>query len=174
MDSESRVRSLFRSPESGCSNDGMFNEEGPAMDFLERLQYCPPLMIGFHAMAVFSEGNEQWCYCPCGKNMGPWREFMEMDAFLEDKRCDMKGRKGPNELVKHLEAKMKNCKAHRVVYAFLDYLFRNYHNEGIRHIAFEDMNTRAYKKALNAIMKKVQRQVPGAFGSYDTCDSQNL
>jgi hypothetical protein len=118
------------------------------------------MTIGFHAM--YSQGNDSWCYCPCGKDMAPWRKFFEVQDILEDKDsygadklCGSKGGRRPNELVDHVKTKKKECSAHEIIWVFLNNVFENYHEKDIRHIALEDLNSKKWHRAQMAISKKV-------------------
>jgi hypothetical protein len=153
--------------DSGFSSDGMYGSQNgkpelPHLEFLDKLQYCYPMEIGFHAMNIYSQGNDSWCYCPCGNDMAPWRKFFGVQDFLEDKDCHgadklcgSKGGRRPNELVKHVETMKDKCSAHEIIWVFLNEVFENYHEKGIRHIALEDLNSKKYRRAEKAILKKV-------------------
>lgn len=155
------------SDSSEFSSDGMYGSQNRKpkpheLDFLEKLRYCYPMTIGFHAMNIYSQGNDSWCYCPCGIHMAPWRNFFGVQEFLEEKDrfggnklCTSKGGKRPNELVKHVETMKKTCRAHEIIWVFLNEVFKNYHEKDIRHIALEDLNSKKFHRAKKAILKKV-------------------
>lgn len=163
------LRQLFRKrsrhpdhsdDDSSHSSPGGFNAPDPwegEVAFLEALEYCIPMTAAFHVLAIFARaGDNKCCYCPCGKHMEKWRLFTSMQHFTS---CDYKGRKDPASLWKHVFTKQEECSRHRIVYLFLETVFQNYHAEGIQHIALEDNQSPAYKKAERCIMKELKSYV---------------
>lgn len=146
--------------DSSHSSPGGFNAPDPweeEVAFLEALEYCIPMTAAFHVLTIFARaGDNKCCYCPCGKHMEKWRRFTSMQQYTS---CDYKGRKDPASLWKHVLTKQEDCSGHRVVYLFLKTVFQNYHAEGIQHIALEDNQSPAYRKAERCIMKELKSYV---------------
>jgi hypothetical protein len=153
------------SSDSGYSSDGMYarpnacKPEPPYLDFSDTLRYCHPMTSGFHN----KDRNGAFCYCPCGKNMANWRKIVGVQDFFEekdnidgaDKLCNS-GKKRPRELLQHVETLKAGCKAHEIIWKFLNEVFENYYEKGIRHIAFENKNSKEYNRAEAAIQKKAK------------------
>ncbi len=160
--------------DSSHSSPGGFNAPDPwdeEVAFLEALEFCIPMTAAFHVLTIFARaGDNKCCYCPCGKHMDKWRQFTSMQEFAS---CDYKGRKDPASLWKHVLTKQEDCAGHKVVYLFLKTVFQNYHAEGIQHIALEDNQSPAYKKAERYIMKDLKSYVPGTIDLFlaHLCDS---
>jgi hypothetical protein len=50
----------------------------------------------------------------------------------------------------------ERCKAHAIIWHFLNEVFEDYYKKGIRHIAFENVNSKEYHRAKAAIQKKAK------------------
>jgi hypothetical protein len=143
--------------DSGTSVDGMYEKgnrckpEVPYLDFSDRLRYCYPMTSGFHN----EDGNGAFCYCPCGKGMADWRKLVGVQDFLEQEDryggnplCKSGNKLLPRQLLQHVKAIKERCRAHEIIWHFLNGVFENYYEKGIRHIAFEKENSQAYKRVL--------------------------
>jgi len=119
------------------------------------LPYCFPMEVGFHTTLMDSRGNENWCYCPLGRHMKPFRELFGMRDLPEWEVCKFKAKKAPHEFLKHVQQQSTNDYSHRVLWEYLEELFSNYHAKGVRHIAFEDINSDRYKQTRRLILREV-------------------
>jgi hypothetical protein len=150
--------------DAGSSSDGMYGmrnrckPELPYLEFSKTLRYCYPMTSGFHD----KDWNGACCYCPCGKNLANWRKIFGVQDFLEEtdryganKLCNLV-QKRPRELLQHVKTKKEGCKAHAIVWHFLNEVFANYYEKGIRHIAFANMNSEEYDRAKAAIQRKAK------------------
>ena len=143
--------------DSDSSADGMYGKgnrckpEVAYLDFSNTLRYCYPMTSGFHN----KDRNGAFCYCPCGKGMADWRKLVGVQDFLEqedryggNQLCKSGNKLLPRELLQHVEAIKERCRAHEIIWQFLNGVFENYYEKGIRHIAFEKVNSKAYNRVL--------------------------
>jgi hypothetical protein len=149
--------------ESGYSSDGMHGKrnhckpELPYLDFSDTLRHCSPMTSGFHN----KDQNGAFCYCPCGKKMADWRKVVGVQDFLEqatngaDKLCKSR-KKRPLQLLEHVKTMKNGCAAHAIIWQFLNKVFGNYYGKGIRHIAFEKVNSKEYLRPNAANQKKAK------------------
>jgi hypothetical protein len=122
--------------------------------YIDMLPYCHPMTLGFHAMFMVSLNDNHWCYCPCGTHMRKWRELVGLDRLCSTtSRCPAKTKFSPSGLLDHINS--VNDPLHRYTGDYLKVLYRNYHGDGHRHIAFEKLNDPAYQATHKLLMKRV-------------------
>jgi hypothetical protein len=127
--------------------------------FLENVSRCVPIMTyGFH---VSRGTNEEFCFCPCSNNSmdtvaGRWRSLCRMDENILPS-CSKNLQKSPNEFIAHVRG-VKGCAFHRILYDFLDELYRNFYGPDKKHIGFFQINDTNYRAAIKCIKKKEANQ----------------
>ena len=125
-----------------------YNEVDEHHNFVDMLRYCVPLLAGFHLDQL--RGVTNWCYCPCSGKLSNWIDLCGLRSYFEHfgTNCKAKQKMSPNALISHQkEFKKKGCRIHALIYAFLETLYENYIDIGVRHIAFENPESNQYKKA---------------------------
>jgi hypothetical protein len=122
------------------------------VEFLEALPFCIPMIMGFHTS--FNEHNGQWCYCPCGPHMSIWRDSCHINDVFPI--CKAKKNK-PFEFIQHVRDKSKSCVAHLIILEYLNRLYADFHGVGIRHIAFENLNSREWEATRTLLLKQEQK-----------------
>ena len=137
-----------------------------AIHFSKMLRFCIPMTLGFH-ISLFSQNN--FCFCPCGKDiyMARWQQLCAVQGWInsyfqtkQQPRCNC-SKKSPAALLSHVETLADACQIHRLILHYLRKLYENYHETGIRHIAFEKLNDPSYKKTQKILFDQVTRYGEG-------------
>ena len=90
--------------------------------------------------------------------MKDWIFEEDREKFQDPKVCKQKKLcNGPFEFLKHIEKLKDSCQAHAIIWWYLNFLFENYHAKGIRHIGFEEIKTKEYKKAQETINLEIRQ-----------------
>jgi hypothetical protein len=58
----------------------------PYLAFVEALQECVFLNLGFHAVMLSPQDNK-WCYCPCSKMGDNWRKRFNLPSLEKADKC---------------------------------------------------------------------------------------
>ena len=133
------------------------------LHFLMCLPLCPLLHFSFHAVYLHEHGTSKgWCFCPCSsKHMKRWRATFKVHLEAHNGYeyfCDV-SQKPAREFLKHIEAKMEECPFHDILFRYLSRLYSTYYGKdkngnSYRHIAFEHIKTREYKKTMRFLALK--------------------
>jgi hypothetical protein len=135
--------------------------------FLENLQRCLPIITyGFHVGRHDREHNDDFCFCPCDRDTsqgtvaGQWRTLCNMNDILSENICNKNKliQKKPKEFLDHVRTVKASCVFHRILYDFLDDLFRDFYGQNKKHIGFFGMNDPCYKAAIRDIKRKEEMQ----------------
>ena len=153
---------------SSTPNTQQSSDERDQLLFLKNLPICLPIITyGFH---VVDQQNNSYCFCPCGGNpkqrsfTSRWRRLCGMAEISSGSNCNTKNnqvQKSPSAFLQHLSSKASHgCKFHRILYDFLEELFKNFNGlDGEdslynQHIAFLDEDGPKYLATLGAIERK--------------------
>lgn len=80
---------------------------------------------------------------------------MKVDDYLQDRFCDCRAKRRPEELMAHVRKLGESCEAHRIVRDYLSYLYANFLGDKIDHIALYHNNTREYRRANGVINDRI-------------------
>ena len=71
--------------------------------------------------------NTKLCYCPCGKDLEPWRkENSDMDMLIDDRNIKKNCRNFiPQGIMQHLKTEGKLCILHYGTMKYLEKLYGN-------------------------------------------------
>ena len=138
-----------------------YNEENLSVpaQFVKMLPYCHPLIIGFQIVPVTSHDDTSWCYCPLGTHNSKWRRLCDVPHSLSS--CSSKHNKNvkkqPRDILAHLRSHENSCDFHKYTIEYLIALYRDFNGPNVGHIAFENPNTKNYKKIEVVMLNRVKR-----------------
>lgn len=145
--------------------------------FLRSLKYCHPLLAAFHVVPILAlAGQNEFCFCPCGRHNQIFREVTGLHIDGRD-QCNAKGRLSPQQVYAHICAcaaplqevpnnatsKLEDGFLHQILKWFLESVFQDYHKPGMRHIALENVQDPKYKIAKAFLMKDIDRYVGDSY-----------
>lgn len=141
-------------------NDGPRADDGGSAlsdqeNFVKALPLCHPLHFGFSVL-FFPFPDKEYCYCPCSKKVGNWREEME----IPDYGCKTSAMSASG-LYQHVVTIAGQCAKnrgdpprneskpdpHEALKVYMDTFYGDYWGRGVAHKALCGVNDSNYKRA---------------------------
>lgn len=89
--------------------------------FIQKLKNCHPLHMGFD---IGSSTNNKYCYCPCGKDLEPWRRENPDVNMVINKSANINcNYYQPEGFRQHLQAREKDFILHYATMKYLEKLY---------------------------------------------------